>query len=126
MTSGSSGRRILCIDDDPDFLHFLRLVLQTAGYTVIEAFTGLEGLAKFRQHEPHMVIVDLMMEEIDAGMSLCTEIRALRSAVPIFLLSSVGERFTCTADTSQLGFDAVLQKPFDEEALLKLVRAKIG
>ena len=126
MSTGNQKGLILCIDDDPDFLNFLRLVLETAGYSILEAFTGTDGLRKFREHSPDLVIVDLMMEEIDAGVSLCTEIRALRSHVPIFLLSSVGERFTTTTDTSMLGFDAVLQKPFDEEALLKLVHAKIG
>lgn len=126
MNVENQKKYVLCIDDDPDFLNYLRLVLESAGYPVVEAFSGAEGIKKFKDWNPKLVIVDLMMEEVDAGLNFCQELRALHQSVPIFLLSSVGERFSTSIDTSQLGFDAVLQKPFDEEALLKLVGAKIG
>jgi len=119
-------KTILCIDDDPDFLNYLKLLLGSAGFNAIEAFSAGDGLKKFRETNPSLVIVDLMMEEIDAGLNLCSELRALRKDIPIFLISSVGERFAASIDTSLFGFDAVLQKPLDEDTLLSLIRSKIG
>ena len=119
-------KTILCIDDDPDFLNFLQILLNSAGFHAIGAFSAADGLKKFKESSPSLVIVDLMMEEIDAGLNLCSELRELRAKTPIFLLSSVGERFATSIDTSVLGFDAVLQKPLNEDTLLSLVRAKLA
>ncbi len=117
-------KTILCIDDDPDFLNYLQLLLGSAGFNVITAFSVQDGLKKFQESPPSLVIVDLMMEEIDAGLNVCSELRALRRDIPVFLLSSVGERFATSIDTGALGFDAVLQKPLDEDTLLSLIRSK--
>jgi two-component system, OmpR family, KDP operon response regulator KdpE len=116
---------ILCIDDDPDFLTYVRATLANAGYRVLEAFSAKEGLKLFTAHHPDMVIVDLMMEELDAGALFCKEIRKSGSSVPIYLLSSVGAELHQTTDVSELGFNGVLQKPLRQEDLLKIVKANL-
>ena len=118
--------RILCIDDDPDVIDFLRVVLEGDGCEVISAASGEEGLRAYQDSPPDLVIVDLMMEEIDAGAELVKELRLLGNEAPIYLLSSLGDKLHMTVDTSSLGLAGVFQKPPDRERLLRVVRAKVG
>ena len=117
---------ILYVDDDPDFLDTMRLLLEAHGYRMIGARTAEEGLRAAREQRPDLVIVDLMMEEIDSGTSLVREIRALGLDVPIYLLSSIGDQVSGTIDTGQLGIAGVFQKPVDPQALLEALRAQLG
>ncbi len=117
---------ILCIDDDDDVLFFLQTVLEAKGYQVRTAGTAEEGLRLFKSTEPDFLIVDLMMEEVDAGTRLVKELRLLGNTAPIYLLSSVGDNLSMTADYSSLGLSGVLQKPVDEQQLLGILEAKLG
>ena len=116
---------ILCIDDDDDILFFLRTVLEAKGYRVLTAGTAEEGLRLFKTSTPDLLIVDLMMEEVDAGTRLVKEVKLLGSAVPIYLLSSVGDNLSMSADYTALGLSGVLQKPVDEQQLLAILEAKL-
>jgi DNA-binding response OmpR family regulator len=116
---------VLCIDDDPDILSFLEVVLEAKGFVFLGASSAEEGLRAFKQHTPDAVIVDLMMEEVDAGMNFARELRLLRSETPIFMLSSVGDDFNRTADYSALGLAGILQKPVARETLVTLLRAAL-
>lgn len=117
---------ILCIDDDPDTLFYLKTVLESGGYLVAEADSAEQGLKVYKENNPDLVIVDLMMEEIDAGASFVKELKALGSAVPIYMLSSMGDNLNLATDYTSLGLDGVLQKPVDSEKLLALMRTKLG
>ncbi|MBN1442466.1 MAG: response regulator [Planctomycetes bacterium] len=116
---------ILCIDDDLDILDNLELVLEANGYEVARARTGEEGLKSYKQQEPDLIIVDLMMEEVDAGTSFVKELKAMGSKVPIYMLSSVGDHLNQSADYSALGLTGVIQKPIAPETLLKILRTKL-
>ncbi len=116
---------ILCIDDDDDILFFLQAVLQANGYRVVTANTAEEGLRLFRSMAPDFLIVDLMMEEVDAGTRLVKELRLLGNTAPIYMLSSVGNNLTMTTDYTSLGLAGVLQKPVDQEQLLAILAAKL-
>ncbi len=116
---------ILCIDDDDDILFFLRTVLEAKGYGVLTAGTAEEGLRLFKSSAPDLLIVDLMMEEVDAGTRLVKEVKLLGSSVPIYLLSSVGDNLSMSADYTALGLSGVLQKPVDEQQLLGILEAKL-
>ncbi len=116
---------ILCIDDDPDFLFALQVMLEKAGYVVIAAASAEDGLKAYKQETPDAVLVDLMMEEVDAGVQFVKDLRILNNAAPIFMISSVGDSFSTSADYAQLGLAGVLQKPVDEEELMALLKAKL-
>ena len=116
---------ILCIDDDPDVLAPLKIILEGGGYVVATAPDAKEGIRVFRESQPDAVILDLMMEEIDAGIRLVKEIQALDSKVPIYMLSSTGDYFHGTADVSSLGLAGVFQKPIKSRVLLSLLRTKL-
>ncbi len=117
---------ILCIDDDDDILFFLRTILEAKGYKVLTAGTAEEGLRLFKSTPPDFLIIDLMMEEVDAGTRLVKELKLLGNTAPIYMLSSVGDNLNLTADYSSLGLSGVLQKPVDEQQLLAILEAKLA
>ena len=117
---------IMCIDDDPDIRDSLRIILEANGYAFVDASTAEEGVAVFREAQPDVVIVDLMMEEVDAGTNFVRELKLLGCDVPIFMLSSVGDSLSSMTDTTELGLSGVLQKPVSPDALLALLRDRLG
>lgn len=116
---------ILYIDDDPDFLDSMRTVLEANGYIMVEAPTAEEGLRVYRQEKPDLVIVDLMMEEVDAGTRFVKELAVLGNRAPIYMLSSVGNTMNLSADMGELGLAGVFQKPVETDALLKVLRTRL-
>jgi two-component system, OmpR family, response regulator VicR len=120
------GPLVLCIDDDPDILEFLRVVLEGGGYAVTTAGSGEEGLAAYEATGPDLVLCDLMMEEIDAGTQVAKALRAKGRGVPLFMLTSVGDNLDANTAAAGLGLDGILQKPVDADYLLRLIGAKLG
>lgn len=116
---------ILAVDDDQDVLEALRMVLEAAGYHMAEAHSAESGLKIYRQVKPDLLIVDLMMEEVDAGTSFVKELRALGNTAPVYMLSSVGDNLNANTDYSALGLSGVFQKPINPDMLLSILRAKL-
>ncbi len=116
---------LLCIDDDPDVIAALRAILEKNGYLVAGASSVDEGLKKFQETQPDLVIVDLMMEQIDAGTSFVARLKALGKETPIYVLSSVGDELSMTVDTEKLGVVGVFQKPINAKALLETLKARL-
>ena len=116
---------ILCIDDDQDILDTLRLVLQENGYTMDEALSAEEGLKVYQEVEPDFIIVDLMMEEVDAGRNFVKELKILNNQAPVYMLSSVGDALAENIDYAELGLTGVFQKPIDFETLLTALKTKL-
>lgn len=116
---------ILCIDDDPDILEMLQLILSAHGYQVVLAPCAEEGLKVFKRTTPDLVIVDLMMEEIDAGTNFVRELKLLGVQVPVYMLSSMGDSLNMSTDYTSLGLSGVLQKPITPAALIALVKSKL-
>ena len=115
-------KTILIIDDDPDIRSALRIVLEAAGFSVGEASSGAEGLAAAGRVEPDAVIVDLMMETVDAGSRLSQELKARGYAGPIYLLSSAGESVRFNIDARELGLAGIFQKPLDHGVLVRTLK----
>ncbi|MDY7107672.1 MAG: response regulator [Planctomycetota bacterium] len=116
---------ILYIDDDQDYLDAVRAILESHGYAMAEARSAQEGLKVFKETGPDLVIVDLMMEEIDAGTSFVKELRAHGGDVPIYMLSSVGDDLNLSTDYESLGLAGVFQKPVDGEKLVSVLKSKL-
>jgi len=116
---------ILCIDDDPDILSFLEIVLEAEGYIYAGAESAEEGLRVYKETEPDFIILDLMMEEVDAGTSFVKDLRLLENTAPIYMLSSVGDNLNMTTDYTSLGLAGVFQKPIAKEQLLAVLKAKL-
>jgi DNA-binding response OmpR family regulator len=115
-------KTILIIDDDPDIRSALRIVLEAAGFSVGEASSGAEGLAAAERVEPDAVIVDLMMETVDAGSRLSQELKGRGFSAPIYLLSSAGESVRFNIDARELGLAGIFQKPLDHGVLVRTLK----
>lgn len=116
---------ILVLDDDPDILEALRILLEANGYIMAGAATAEEGLKVCEETNPDLIIVDLMMEEVDAGTSFVRELRAAGRVPPIYMLSSVGDSFNMSTDYAELGLSGVFQKPIDPDMLLTILKRKL-
>lgn len=121
------GKRIvLCIDDDPDVLGFLEIVLEVGGYVFAGADSAEAGLRLYRELHPDLVIVDLMMEEVDSGVGFARELQILRNEAPVYMLSSVGDSLNVTTDYADLGLSGVFQKPLSKDQLLAVLGARMA
>ncbi len=117
---------ILIVDDDPDILETLKVVLEANDYLFVGASSADEGLKAYNQCHPDAIIVDLMMEEIDSGTGLVTELRAAGNTGPVYMLSSVGDDLALEASYSDLGLAGVFQKPLDPNRMLAILSTKLG
>lgn len=114
------GQKILVIEDEEGITHLLNLYLKDAGYTMIVARDGADGLAFHAREHPDLVILDIMLPAID-GFEVCRRIRAW-SQTPILMLtarSSEDDRI----QGLDLGADDYLVKPFSPRELVSRVRA---
>ena len=118
----SVTKTILIIDDDPDIRSALRIVLEAAGFSVGVASSGEEGLAATRRIVPDAVVVDLMMESVDAGSRLSQALKAQGFGGPIYLLSSAGESVRFNIDARELGLAGIFQKPVDHGVLVRTLK----
>lgn len=116
---------ILCVDDDPDIRYTLQVVLEKNGYKYVEASSCEEGLTVYKLTKPDLVIVDLMMEEVDAGTNFVKELQILGNKAPIYMLSSVGDSLNISTDFSALGLAGVFQKPINNNTLLSILKTKL-
>jgi DNA-binding response OmpR family regulator len=122
----NSKALILCIDDDQDLLDSMRIILEGHGYAVETATTAQEGIRFFKTAHPDLILVDLMMEEVDSGVTLVRDLKALGVKLPpIYMLSSVGDGLNLNVDFSELGLTGVLQKPINPDSLAKTIAAQL-
>lgn len=117
--------RILCVDDDKEFLDSMKVIVENEGYLVETANTSEEGKRKFKDTNPDLVIVDLMMEEIDTGTALVKDIRAMGGKQPVFMLSSVGDKLNSNIDYTELGLSGIMQKPVNPKTLIATLKARL-
>jgi len=112
--------RILVVDDDPEIVSFLKRGLAYEGYTIDTAGDGTEALAKARQIEPDLVILDIMMPGMD-GIEVSKRLRQA-SEVPILMLTAKATVADRVAGLDS-GADDYLVKPFAFDELLARIRA---
>ncbi|MBM4140990.1 MAG: response regulator [Nitrospira sp.] len=120
--------KILVVDDDPDVLEAIGIVLEANGYAVTTARDGVDGLAKLKEEKPDLMILDLLMPRLD-GFGVCKELKDPRWAkyghIPIIILSSVREeasRRRYELETGlQLDVDDYVEKPIEHTILLERV-----
>ena len=117
---------VLYVDDDSDFLDTAKLVLESKGFIVETAQSAEEGLKAFKRCAPDLIIIDLIMEEVDAGTGLVKELKLAGNKAPMYMLSSVGDQLHMSIDTSGLGLAGVFQKPVNYDNLVKIIQLKLG
>ena len=116
-----ANEKILVVDDDTNICELLRLYLTKEGYQVTTANDGEEGLDKFNQVKPDMVLLDVMMPKMD-GIQVLEKLRQEGVKTPIMMLTAKGQKSDRITGFNA-GADDYLPKPFDPDELLSRVRA---
>lgn len=114
--------RILVIDDEPEMLQMLQLMLTAEGFEVIKAQDGLAGLRAAYQHHPDAVLLDIMMPAVD-GFEVCQRLREMTD-VPILFVTAKGTIQDIVRGFS-LGADDYVVKPFDTAELISRIVASL-
>lgn len=127
----TAKKKILLIDDDPDFLFATKLILEKGGYEVFLAEDGKTGLEMWKSVAPDLAIIDMMMETWGEGFSVLLKIRATDTGkdTPLFMLSAVDLQGPYSSFEPPPEFpkvNAVLQKPVKAEDLLRYIAQELG
>jgi len=120
--------KILIVDDDPDILDAITMIIESQGYQVVTARDGIEALANLKAEKPGLMILDLLMPKMD-GFAVCKELQDPRWSkyrdIPILILTSVREeasRRRYELETGlELDVDDYVEKPVSPDILLERV-----
>jgi two-component system alkaline phosphatase synthesis response regulator PhoP len=124
-------KRILVVDDEPDFCLIVKGNLEKEGFAVDVAYDGVEGLAKVRANPPDAIVLDVMMPEMD-GYAVCKELKKdpKLNGIPIIMLTAVASHVSSTRyshyDGMSMEADDYLPKPASAEAITNSVKGLIG
>jgi DNA-binding response OmpR family regulator len=111
---------VLIVEDDPHTVEVISLYLRRDGHVVLSARDGLAGIQLFRESQPDLVVLDLMLPGVD-GLEVCRTLRA-ESKVPIVMLTARVEEEDRVAGL-ELGADDYVTKPFSLRELAARIRA---
>lgn len=123
--------KILIVDDDPDLVEAVTMILESKDYDVIAAYGGIEGLEKAKTEEPDLIVLDVMMPDKD-GYAVCKELKGdpQYSKIPILLLTAVVSKISTTRYTQQMGLeteaDDYIDKPVEPAELVKRIEVLLG
>jgi CheY-like chemotaxis protein len=125
-------KKILVVDDDVDLVEAMRIILENAGFDVIDALDGTAGLQKARSEKPDLIILDVMMDAQDEGFHVAYQLRSEPGTrdVPIIMLSAVtqqtGYKFDARHDADFLPVSEFIEKPIEPRRLVDKVRQHLG
>ena len=123
----SLQKRILVVDDEPDFASIVQGNLEKEGFTVDVAYNGVEGIEKVQANPPDAIVLDVMMPEMD-GYAVCKELKGDEKycEIPIVLLTAVASHVTSTRYTHRDGMateaDDYIAKPASAEDITKSIK----
>ena len=125
------AKRILIVDDDPDLVDAISMILKSKHYEVIVAYGGVEGLEKTKTEKPDLIVLDVMMPDKD-GYTVCKELKAdsVLCEIPVLLLTAVVSHISTPRFSHQMGMeteaDDYLDKPVEPVELVKRVEALLS
>jgi DNA-binding response OmpR family regulator len=122
-----SKKYVLVVDDDPDLVETVGLMLESNNFEVGKAYDGVEAETAIKNRRPDLVILDVMMPRKD-GYKLCAELKKdpATKGIPIVMLTAVGDAVTSTSYTHHEGMsmeaEDYIEKPVDTRKLLETVQ----
>ncbi len=120
-------KRILCIEDHPEMIELVKLILGRRGYEVEGALGGKEGLEAIAQNPPDLVLLDLMMPDLD-GWEVFRQIRVNEAmkAVPVIVITAKSQNIDRVLGLQIAGVDDYITKPFGPKELIESVERLLG
>lgn len=121
-----SKKYVLIVDDDPDLVETVSMMLENKGYEVGKAYDGIEGEESIKKRRPDVLILDVMMPRKN-GYQLCKELKSNKwtQEIPIVLLTAVGDAVPTTtyshAEGMSIEAEDFIPKPVDAATLVEAV-----
>jgi two-component system response regulator VicR len=118
----TNTKKILCIEDEPEMIDLIRLILGRRGFEVVGAAGGKEGLEKVRQHPPELVLLDLMMPDMD-GWEVYQQMKADEKTkdIPVIVVTAKAQSIDKVLGLHIAKVDDYIAKPFSPQDLLNSV-----
>lgn len=118
----NTNKHILCIEDEPEMIDLIRLILSRRGFEVEGAAGGKEGLEKVRQNPPDLVLLDLMMPDMD-GWEVYQQMKAGEKTrnIPVIVVTAKTQSIDKVLGLHIAKVDDYISKPFSPQELLNSV-----
>lgn len=118
----ANNKKVVCIEDEPEMIDLIRIILRRAGFDIIGAVGGEEGLKAIRAHKPDLVLLDLMMPDID-GWEVYRQMKAEESLkdIPVIVVTAKGHSIDRVLGLHIAEVDGYIVKPFNADELLSNV-----
>ncbi len=122
-----AGKRILCIEDEPEMIDLIRLILGRRGFEVLGATGGTEGIKAVREQLPDLVLLDLMMPDMD-GWEVYQQMKADETTrnIPVIVVTAKAQSIDKVLGLHIAKVDDYISKPFSPQELLNSVERIIG
>jgi len=123
----SQAKRVVCIEDEPEMIDLVRLILGRKGFEVIGANGGVEGLEAVRREKPDLVLLDLMMPDMD-GWEVYQQIKADEALrhIPVVVVTAKAQSIDKVLGLHIAKVDDYITKPFGPQELLESIGKILG
>lgn len=120
-------KKILIIDDDPDIVESLTLLLESENYRVCSENDPVKGFESAVENKPDLIILDIMMDDPDDGFFFFKKLRKNKINVPVIIYSSVSNALGFDFGKNDLiGAEEFIDKPAEPELLLKIIEKHLN
>ncbi|NOR46469.1 MAG: response regulator [Methanosarcinaceae archaeon] len=119
------NQTVMVVDDEPDTIDLVRLVLESEGIDVVGANSGLECLEMLDSNRPDAILLDIMMPEMD-GWETFHKIKEKDSTIPVSMLTVKSQEFDKMLGLHVLKTDDYITKPFGRKELIERTKALLG
>ena len=125
----SDKKKILIVDDEPDVVHYLTVLLENNGFAAVGAIDGRDGFDKAGSEHPDLIVLDISMPK-ESGIKMFRNLHDTKelSGIPVVMLTGVSREFERFISTRKLVDPpaAYFEKPVDDKELLQKVRELVG
>ena len=120
-------KKILCVEDEPEMIDLIRLILGRRGFEVTGAVGGLEGIMRMREDPPDLVLLDLMMPDMD-GWEVYQQMKADEKtrSIPVIIVTAKAQNIDKVLGLHIAKVDDYIAKPFSPQDLLNSVEKVLG
>ncbi len=125
MNNSVSIKKVLVVDDEPDTLELVKLVLESGGFETVLAASGIEALAIVGNTKPDLVLLDIMMPDMD-GWDVFRKIKEKYPKIPIAILTAKAQNIDKLLGLHVLKADDYITKPFGKNELINKVKKLTG
>lgn len=125
IKKGDIMSKIMVVEDDPTTVKLLKFMLERKKYKVVSCSNGRQAVESVEKESPDLILMDVMMPEMD-GIQATGKIKKnpATSSIPVIILSALGQEIEIMKGL-KCGADGYVVKPFDSQALLRLIEEKL-